>query len=191
MATSQLLRGRAGVALRQQRRLEPGAALPLPKTKSHEQGAPRSSRGCSSTCPARRTPRQGDAALVAPACPTEPSHRPIHTSSALSLPALSLPYLKWVMAAPAPCTSPLTGITLPLPHLLVAVPSPPGVTSRGCHHARRWPGSRGVAPVTDFTVVTVQGSELPPWSSPGTGQGEYRGHEPEVPASRVMAHSFC
>lgn len=47
-----------------------------------------------------------------------------------------------------------------------------------------------MAPVTDFTVVTVQGSELLPQSSPGTGQGEHRGHEPEVPASRVMAHSF-
>lgn len=132
----------------------------------------------------------GDAALVAPACPTDPSHSPIHTSSALSLPALSSPYLKWVMAAPAPCASPLTGITSPLPRLLVAVPSPLRMTSRGCHHARRWPGSRRAAPVTDLTAVTVQGSELPPQSSPGTGQGEHRGHEPEVPAARVTAHSF-
>lgn len=136
------------------------------------------------------TPRQGDAALAVPACPTDPSHSPIHTSSALSLPALSLPYLKRAMAAPAPCASPLTGITLPLPRLLVAVPSPPRVTSRGCHRARRWPGSKGAAPVTDLPVVTVQGSELPPQSSPGTGQGEHRGHEPEVPAAWVTAHSF-
>lgn len=61
---------------------------------------------------------------------------------------------------------------------------------RGWHRARTWPGSRGAAPVTDLPAVTAQGSEQPPRTSPGVDQGERRGHEPEVPASRVTAHSF-